>query len=700
MPGFFLKLQPVFGVVSKDSLPSSTVSQVSKNSILIGKRLKILGGLFALFLLIVLFVSAISMRQAKYNAAYLEIVGRMQMHSQRLAKASQQAIQGDISSFVELQDSRDQINNHVKTLTQGGKYRGNKIPPIIDRSKETLNEYIQKWHIEEKNISLILDNKSSLISLGNAIEVIESTNKQIYKLTEQLVERLDQFEGLSNEIAATEALRTLTLSFEKNTNALLINNNQNSITNISADLENDREGIETINSAFSKGNKRLKISPLADKNAREIFTQIQALFNTIDSHARVVQKKALVVIETKALINKVLENNEKVFLASEKLDSLFQKQSGYAFSPLNIIAYITGILAIVALFLFVKVYINDTRSRAQASEKENRRNQKAILRLLDDMGSFADGDLTVRATVTEDITGAMADSINYTIEELHILVEGINKASTQVAEASTQAQNVSSELLVAAQKQSENIEETTIAVLGIAESIGNVSKSAAESAQVAKRSLAAAEKGAIAVRESSAGMNEIRTHIQETAKRIKRLGENSQEIGEIVGLISDLTEMTNVLALNAAIQAASAGEAGKGFTVVAQEVQRLAERSAEATKQISALVKTTQSDTQEVVTAMEKSTFEVVEGGKLSDATGQALEEIEQVTNNLAKLIAGISDATQAQAQAADQVVRNMEEILKITRQTTDGTTQTTTSIKQISGFVTGLKESVSNFKI
>ena len=699
MAGFLLKLQPVFGVVSKDNLAGSTgQSAPAASSLLVGKRLRILGGLFALFLLIVLVVTAISMRQARHGAAYLEIVGRMQMHSQRLAKASQHAVLGNISSFVQLQNSRDQIKNYVKTMTQGGKYRGNNIPPINNGPKVTLKEYVQKWHIEEKNISLILDNKSSLISLGNAVEEINSANKQIFKLIEQLITRLNQFEGLSNEIAATEALKALTQSFVKNANALLLN--EDLIPEIVTDLENDREGIGTIITAFTHGNVGLKISPLKDKNAKEILAQAQILFNTIDGHARVVQKQASNAVDTKVVIQKMLQNNEGMLATTEKLDSLLQEQSGYAFSPLNIIAYVTGVLAIITLFLFVKVYIDDTRSRALASEKENRRNQKAILRLLDDMGSFADGDLTVRAAVTEDITGAIADSINYTIEELHILVEGINKASTQVAEASGQAQNVSSELLVAAQKQSENIEETTIAVLGIAESIGNVSKSAAESAQVARRSLAAAEKGTVAVRDSSVGMNEIRTHIQETAKRIKRLGENSQEIGEIVGLISDLTEMTNVLALNAAIQAASAGDAGRGFTVVAQEVQRLAERSAEATKQISALVKTTQSDTQEAVAAMEKSTFEVVEGGKLSDATGQALEEIEQVTNNLAQLIAGISGATHAQAQAADQVVRNMEEILKITRQTTNGTTQTTTSIKQISGFVAELKASVSNFKI
>lgn len=699
MPGFLLKLQPVFGVVSKDDhLIGSKVRPGRANSLLIGKRLRILGGLFAIFFLIALVVTAISMRQARHSAAYLEIVGRMEMHSQRFAKASQQAVMGNISSFVQLQDSRDHIKNYVKTLTQGGKYRGNSIPPIKGRPKVILNEFIQKWRIEEKNISLILDNKSSLISLGNAVEVINSANEKVYKLSGQLIDRLKQFEGVTNEVAATEALRTFAKSFVRNTNALLLN--KALVSEISADLENDREGIDTIIAAFTKGNEGLKISSLKDKNAREMLAQTKILFNTIDTHARVVQKQASNVIETKAVIQKILQNNEEMLATTDKLDSLLQEQVGYTFSPLNLIAYITGILAVITLFLFVKVYIDDTRSRALASEKENKRNQKAILRLLDEMGNFADGDLTVRATVTEDITGAMADSINYTIEELHILVEGINKASTQVAEASSQAQNVSSELLVAAQKQSENIEETTIAVLGIAESIGNVSKSAAESAKVAKRSLAAAEKGAVAVRDSSIGMNEIRTHIQETAKRIKRLGENSQEIGEIVGLISDLTEMTNVLALNAAIQAASAGEAGRGFTVVAQEVQRLAERSAEATKQISTLVKTTQSDTQEVVAAMEKSTFEVVEGGKLSDATGQALEEIEQVTNNLAQLIAGISDATQSQAQAADQVVRNMEEILQITRKTTNGTTLTTTSIKQISGFVAELKASVSSFKI
>ena len=265
------------------------------------------------------------------------------------------------------------------------------------------------------------------------------------------------------------------------------------------------------------------------------------------------------------------------------------------------------------------------------------------------MGDLADGDLTVRAQVTEDITGAIADSMNYTIDELRTLVAGVNNAAIQVTQKTAQAQSISAELLGAAERQSKEIEETTAQVLQVSRSIADVSSTAEEGARVAQRSLAAADKGRAAVQNSISGMNDIREQIQETSKRIKRLGESSQEIGEIVELISDITEQTNVLALNAAIQAASAGEAGRGFSVVAEEVQRLAERSGEATKQIGAIVKTIQADTQDAVAAMEKSTQGVVEGAKLSDAAGQALSEIDLVTKNLAQLIqhdlAGHADA-------------------------------------------------------
>src|SRR6202163_891388 len=361
---------------------------------------------------------------------------------------------------------------------------------------------------------------------------------------------------------------------------------------------------------------------------------------------------------------------------------------------------VLGALLVVVLALMALVVLADSRRSAAEAESENKRNQEAILRLLNEMGDLADGDLTVRAKVTEDITGAIADSMNYTIEELRTLVTGVNRASAQVTERSQEAQHVSAQLLAAAERQSKEIEETSSRVLQVSHSISDVSVNAEESARVAQRSLDAAQKGAQAVQNSISGMTEIREQIQETSKRIKRLGESSQEIGEIVELISDITEQTNVLALNAAIQAASAGEAGRGFSVVAEEVQRLAERSGEATKQIGAIVKTIQADTQDAVAAMEKSTVGVVEGTKLSDAAGQALDEIRKVSRDLAELIGGISAQTQKQSASVSDVTRGMQGILKITEETTEGTKQTNVSIGQLTKLAAELRSSVAGFKV
>jgi twitching motility protein PilJ len=319
---------------------------------------------------------------------------------------------------------------------------------------------------------------------------------------------------------------------------------------------------------------------------------------------------------------------------------------------------------------------------------------------MNELQGVADGDLTVQATVSEDITGAIADSVNYTVEELRSLVSRINATAEMVNEASSQAQMIASSLQTASEQQSREIRDTGESVLRMAQQINEVSARAAESANVARHSLTASQEGARAVHTAIAGMNGIRDHIQETAKRIKRLGESSQEIGEIVELISDLTEQTNVLALNAAIQAASAGEAGRGFTVVAEEVQRLAERSAEATRQIAGLIKTIQTDTQNAVAAMERSTQGVVEGTRLSDDAGRALGEIGRVSTHLAELIEDFSNTTSRQAASAGTVAQSIQRILLVTEQTSEGTLQTAGSIRQLAELAQELKSSVSRFKV
>lgn len=386
-----------------------------------------------------------------------------------------------------------------------------------------------------------------------------------------------------------------------------------------------------------------------------------------------------------------------------ELDQTNQKLVDAQTQFIMIILIALGVLAlaiIVFMAEFGRRQVKAVSSGVQRLEVESEQNQKAVLKLLDEMGDLADGDLTVKAEVTESITGAIADSINYTIDSLRDLVEEINRATRQVNQATAQAQGTSESLLLAAEEQSKQIAETGQAVSYMSNSMAQVSMSASEASEVAKRSLQAATQGAQAVQNTISGMNEIRTQIQETSKRIKRLGESSQEISEIVELISDITEQTNILALNAAIQAASAGEAGRGFTVVAEEVQRLAERSSEATKQISAIVRTIQSDTHSAVVAMEKSTEGVVDGARLSDAAGQALNEIEMVTTSLARLIASISEATEKQTSSAATVTRNMQLIQNITSQTTEGTKLTAESVGQLSGLAEELRESVAGFKL
>ncbi len=340
------------------------------------------------------------------------------------------------------------------------------------------------------------------------------------------------------------------------------------------------------------------------------------------------------------------------------------------------------------------------QERARKIQEENERSQMAILRLLDELGDLAEGDLTVNATVSEDFTGAIADSVNFAIDQLRQLVLAINTTADRVAQSSQQTQMTAVELAEASEHQAQEIAGVSAAINEMAVSIDQVSANAAESASVAQRSVAIAHNGAEVVQRSIEGMNIIRDQIQETSKRIKRLGESSQEIGDIVGLINDIADQTNILALNAAIQASMAGEAGRGFAVVADEVQRLAERSAAATRQIETLVKTIQADTNEAVASMETTTAEVVKGAKLAKDAGEALEEVQSVSNNFASLIQSISNAAQQQAISAGHISSTMNIIQDITSQTSSGTMATARSVGRLNEMAAALQESVSGFKL
>jgi twitching motility protein PilJ len=529
------------------------------------------------------------------------------------------------------------------------------------------------------------------------VRVINDRNPALQELADEIAALSVQSGGSSRQNANAAQLMMLTQRIAKNANHLLAEAQVD--PEVSFLLGKDTNTFRDLLQGLLQGSEALRIQRVTDPELRGKLGEMEAAFREYQGAVSSILGNQQRLVNAKRAAFDLFTDSEAVLSAAELVNVAYQDElSGRRIN--FIVLVVVSVLAFAVLLLIGKTYLDDTRRRAEESERQNRTNQEAIGRLLDEISNLANGDLTVRAQVTEHMTGAIADSINYTIDELRRLVAGITNASLQVTSATQEAESVTGKLLQAAGKQAAEIQGAGQSVAQMAQSMTDVSRKATDSSKVAESSLHAAQKGAQAVQNAIRGMNDIRVQIQETSKRIKRLGESSQEIGEIVQLISDITEQTNVLALNAAIQAASAGEAGRGFTVVAEEVQRLAERSAEATKHISAIVKSIQRDTGEAVEAMERSTQNVVQGTKTADEAEQALREIGSVSRQLAELIESISQATEQQASSAARVAANMKVILGITQLTTDGTKQTATSAAKLTVLADGLKSSVAGFKL
>ncbi len=673
----------------------------------IARQYAVLGAVFALVIALLIGLVAYYVYQAGQLAAGVAVTGDALMHSQRLAKAVPNAIAGNPAAFKQLQESRDKVIANLDALSGQGD-NAMKTPGSIEPLLASVKE---EWEKTRKNSTVVIDQQANLLQLGNSIRAINANNPQLLELAEQISALKLQSNAGPRELSVAGQLVMLTQRMAKNANALLAGESID--PEVAFLLGKDTNTFRDLLQGLIKGSDALRLTPTTDQDTKDRLAELEKAFAGYQTAVAGILGNMQRLVNAKQSAQNVFADNEALKDKLSDLASSYQKAS----DDLHVYFYgmaLLAALALVIVFLLFQVYRADQRSREleadrrreeavkleSEAKKVNDQNQAAILRLMNELAEVADGDLTVQATVTEDITGAIADSVNFTIEELRNVVLRINQATAQVSTASETAQRTSAQLLAAQDKQSNEIRQTGESVLRMAQDINQVSSGARQSADVARQSLSAAEKGMGAVQNSIAGMNEIREQIQETSKRIKRLGESSQEIGEIVELISDITEQTNVLALNAAIQAATAGEAGRGFTVVAEEVQRLAERSAEATKQIAAIVKTIQTDTHDAVSAMENSTQNVVEGAKLSDAAGQALGEIGQVSRQLAELIEGISKTTSAQAESAGVVAKNIQEILHISEATSKGTRQTADSVRQLASLAQELKQSVSGFKV
>lgn len=613
----------------------------------------------------------------------------LQVLSQKLAKYSKESASGNADSFVEFKATQGRITEIVATLKKSHNSLG---------AQGALAQVSKTWTTISANVDQILKSEDEVVNLAITANQFTARVPQLSARLSEVVSAMSDYSAPAAQINLANRQIVLADRMARRVSEV-VSGGEKSVSSADA-LGRDTAVFSQILSGLKSGNPELNVLPVATPAAMNSVIAAEGLFAESEKEITEILDAATDLYEVNQA-ESAISLDSAIFLEdSENLYSAYNNINLRRVFPNSYITIVSAILAAASLVFLLLSIFSTQKGQLSKSNEANKQQQQAIMRLLDEIDPLSNGDLTTKATVTEDFTGAIADAINNTVDEMRLLVGTINDTSVQVSTSAQETQATATQLAEAAEHQAQQINVASKQISQIAINIDSVSQRSAESADVATRSVQIASKGADVVRQTINGMDNIRGQIQETSKRIKRLGESSQEIGSIIELINDIAEQTNILSLNAAIQAASAGEAGRGFAVVADEVQRLAERSTNATKRVESLVQAIQSDTNEAVNSMEQTTAEVVAGARLAEDAGLALGEIETVSGDLSRLIQDISISSKAQSNSANSITETMSAIQEITTQTSQGAVHTAESIGNLASLAAELRRSVANFKL
>jgi twitching motility protein PilJ len=635
-------------------------------------------------------------RDSRIEQEWIRLSSNSQVHSQQLAKSAAEAVEGNRGAFLQLGEWVGAMADSMNALKDGDEVRG--LPALPVSISPALADLDESWARMNRNSQSILGREQLVLDLAAASDSFIGVIPQIQELTDRALRELTRNGAPAQQVYV--AGRQLVLSDRVLRHLKEMLRGGTGSVAAADSLKQEIGYFEQTMNALLLGSRSVGVEQVTVPGARNALTNAKAVYEGARPQVETILASTSDILAVRGAADEIFADSLGMFVLSRQVADDILAKSQSRLWPSLWSGSLALIIIVFSIALLVRSFLSNERRRAVEAGMQNQKNQQAIMRLLDEMSSLADGDLTVHATVTDDMTGAIADSVNFAVEQLRELVTGINITARTVSESAQDTMDTTGELAIASGQQAEQVREATDTIDEMARAFDGMAKRSSESSEVAQRSVAIAHNGSQMVQQTIRGMDTIRDQIQETSKRIKRLGESSQEIGDIVELINGIAEQTNILALNAAIQSASAGGAGRGFAVVADEVQRLAERATNATRRIEMLVQNIQADTSEAVVSMEATTSEVVAGAEKAEDAGEALKRIESVSKDLSSLIEDISQEAQAQSEVATQIARQMNSIRDVSIRTSEGSERTALAMGRLADLVHKLSDSVADFKL